>query len=146
MVEIKATKKMGRGIFASQSIKKGEVIEIAPVIVLPEEQALPLNFTDLSCYVFDWSKNRIALALGIISLVNHSSKKDNVDTKQNYKNNTIKLFAIKDIKKGEQLFLDYGYTIKESKKFMKKQKRDFESVEEQLYNICIKNWEDSRED
>ena len=136
---------MGRGVFAQEDISKNSVLEISPVIVLSEKEALALNFTKISCYVFDWSKNRIALALGLLSLVNHSSKKPNVNTKQNYKNNTIKMYAKRDIKKGEQLFLDYGYTIKSSDVFMKKQQKDFKLVESLLYSITMKNWDESEE-
>lgn len=48
--------KYGRGVFATRAIKKGEVVEISPVIVIPKTQAEFINETLLHLYVYDWKK------------------------------------------------------------------------------------------
>ena len=143
MFEVKLTKKMGRGVFATEKIKKGTVVSISPVLIIPEEDSIPTFFSNVSQYVFDWKDNCLALALSSMSLLNHSNKKANIKTKQNYKNNTIKFYAKKDIRKGQQLFLDYGYSMKSSKKYSKLQKEALEPYIDELIEISNQNWKDS---
>src|SRR5690242_8740348 len=68
---IKNTEKYGRGIFATRNIKKGEYIEIAPVIVIPYAEWKPMRGSILSNYIFRWDEDK-AIALGYGSLYNHS--------------------------------------------------------------------------
>ena len=42
-LKVKTTRKKGRGVFANRKIKKGEIIEVAPVIVLSRREAKTLN-------------------------------------------------------------------------------------------------------
>lgn len=72
-VEIKRIRGKGRGVFARRPIRKGEVIERVPVIVLSlDEYAKSLGQGVLKDYCFAWGKNQVALALGYGSLYNHS--------------------------------------------------------------------------
>lgn len=66
----------GRGVFASRSIAAGEVVEVAPVIVLTAPwRPLPIR---LRSYPFAWGNltkgpKSIALAMGYGSMYNHAN-------------------------------------------------------------------------
>ncbi len=99
----------GLGVFASEDIKAGEIIEIAPVILLPEEQISDLAKTKLLDYFFAWGDKleQAAIALGYGSLYNHSYA-PNARFVENFDTNTIAYSAIKDIKKGEEILINYN--------------------------------------
>lgn len=112
MVDIKKFGKMGRGLVANRKIKKGTVIEESPVIVLDDDDWSSLGRTVLNLYWFLWNEtgneHGVCLALGVGSLFNHSDKPNTV-YKANFKTKTLIFKATRDIKKGEQLFVNYGY-------------------------------------
>lgn len=105
-ITVKDTKKMGRGVFASDNIKKGETIEVAPILVLQFEDFVNTKWNLLFEYYF-WLDKEVVLALGYASLYNHSLKTPNAKYKMNVKNRSIKFTAIRDIKKGEEIFFNY---------------------------------------
>jgi SET domain-containing protein len=81
---------------------------------LDEWESNKINPTILNCYVFEWNNHeKSAIALGYGSLFNHSSKK-NVTYKNNYRDKTIDFVATRNIKKGQQLFINYGYNVKDA--------------------------------
>ena len=57
VVEIKSSPKRGRGVFATENIKKGTVLEISPVIVLNASERKTVEKTILFDYIFK-SKNQ----------------------------------------------------------------------------------------
>src|SRR4051794_41096766 len=72
-VEIKRVKGKGRGVFARRPIRRGEVIEQAPVIVLTTEEFEDgLCTTRLANYCFGWGPGKVGLVLGYGSIYNHS--------------------------------------------------------------------------
>lgn len=118
--------KYGRGVFARSKYLPGELIEVCPVIVL---DGLDENLLDaygrgvLERYIFGFGKNKVAIALGYGSLYNHSTK-PNAAYGYSVKNKEIMFWSITDIKKGEQIFIDYGYNPKQLlKKKKSKNKR-----------------------
>jgi uncharacterized protein len=62
----------GRGIVAERATRAGEVLERAPVIVVPRRDVLPLRGTVLDDYWFWWDDEHVACALGWASLYNHA--------------------------------------------------------------------------
>src|ERR1700720_286355 len=56
-LEIRDHPEKGRGVFASQPIPAGTLIEAAPVIIVPAEQCLLLDRTILHDYYFQWDDN-----------------------------------------------------------------------------------------
>ena len=70
-VEVKRVKGKGRGVFARRAIRKGEVFETCPVLVVPAG-AIEDYSTGFGPYVFEWGEGKVALALGFGSLYNHS--------------------------------------------------------------------------
>jgi SET domain-containing protein len=101
--------KRGRGVFAAKNIKKGTVIEISPVIVLTEKERKTIEKTLLFHYVFEWGndKKKAALALGYVSLYNHSYD-SNCEYEMEFGKKLMTIKAVKDIKKGEELFINYN--------------------------------------
>ncbi|WP_027724055.1 SET domain-containing protein [Tuberibacillus calidus] len=108
MIEIKKSK-YGRGVFARRDIKKGELIHVAPVIVIKAEEFPLIDKTVLSNYVFHWSQTNgdCALALGYGSLFNHSYT-PNAIVKIDTEKKTINFIAYRDIKEGEEIFINYN--------------------------------------
>lgn len=104
-----------RGIFARLSIKKGEVIEECPVLVVPRKDYPILKKTILHNYYFMWGKVTCGICFGFGSFYNHSYK-PNATYKKDIKNHIIRFVAIKVIKKGEEITVNYNYGNPEDKK------------------------------
>lgn len=100
----------GRGVFATRNYRKGELIVRDPVVVLAKQE--DISKTILNFYGFAWPtmnpSTHTAFALGIGSLFNHSYGA-NVTYEQEPDIDTISFSALKDIKRGEQMLINYGY-------------------------------------
>jgi hypothetical protein len=102
---------MGRGVRAERNFGIGDIVEVSPVVIVNKYECHDLNETILNLYRFEWSPKPAkdtAIALGIGSLFNHS-KQHNVTYVSDITNNNIVFTATRKIKKGEQLFINYGY-------------------------------------
>ena len=101
--------KAGRGIFARVDIKRGETIEQCPVIEIPEHDASNINKSMLVTYIYYLGKNkeRLMIALGFGSIYNHSFK-PNAKYKERYGEKTIDFIAINEIKKDEEITVNYS--------------------------------------
>src|SRR3982751_6561045 len=98
-IEVKRVKGKGRGVFARRLIRKGEVIERVPMLVLPNEESE--SGPVLSHYCFAWGKGTVALALGYGSLYNHSYRPN---ARYDDAGRRIKVFrALRDIAAGEEV-------------------------------------------
>lgn len=100
--------KAGRGVFAAVDIKKRETIESCPVFVLPRKDYPLVKRTALRDYYFMWGKTTSAICLGFGSLYNHSYR-PNATYKKLIKEQTIKFIALKSIKMGEEITVNYHY-------------------------------------
>lgn len=109
--------KYGRGVFATRKIKRGQLILTDDLLLLPA------NDYDRSVvikhYAFAWDDlfYCCALALGKSSLINHSTR-PNCDYKLIIGEHgfpKIEITALKDIPKGAELKIDYGYDPKDFK-------------------------------
>ncbi len=96
---------MGRGVFASENIKKGETIEVAPILVLQFEDFVETRWNLLFEYYF-WLDDEVVLALGYGSMYNHAAD-SNAEYKIDIKNKSIAFNALRDIKEGEEIFFNY---------------------------------------
>lgn len=96
----------GRGIFCGVDLPEGSLIEICPVIVLPEVDRMLLDRTRLHDYYFMWQGGRIAVALGFGSLYNHSTA-PNAETHMDATRRTIDYYALRDIPAGTEILIDY---------------------------------------
>jgi len=98
-----------RGMIATEDIRKGAVIERCPVIPIPIVEKPNLLQTELQNYYFEWTNSHNAIVLGYGSLINHSFKPNAAYT-CGYKNKVMIYYAIKPIKKGEEVFINYNGT------------------------------------
>lgn len=102
----------GRGVYSAKYIKKDELIEQSPVVVLPEENVENIRKTELLNYYFMWggdeSYHRAAICLGFGSLYNHSYA-PNGTYKKVIDRNLIEFYAIHDIKPNEEITINYNY-------------------------------------
>jgi uncharacterized protein len=106
-IKIKRIKGKGRGVFARRAIRKGEVIESVPVLVMSsKEYAEGLSKTALKDYCFGWGTDQVALALGYGSLYNHSyqpnARYEDIGTQ------TKDFVAVRDIAEGEEITINYN--------------------------------------
>jgi SET domain-containing protein len=109
LVEMKFSPGRGRGVFATRDIKQVEIIETSPVLVIPVEEIELIYKTNLYQYHYDWiidGKTGGAVGLGLLSLYNHSAS-PNATFFKHYNNNTISIVACSNIKKGEEIFINY---------------------------------------
>lgn len=99
----------GRGVFAVRKILKGEVIERAPVIVIPKDEWPDLESTTLSDYAFDWGENdeHAAIALGYVSIYNHSYL-PNAELDDLLDEQMMSVVARHDIQPGEEITINYN--------------------------------------
>ena len=109
-LRLELTDSKGRGVFAKKSFTKGEVIEVAPVILDSKQTA----FVD---YIFDSAHPdyKSMLVLGYGSIYNHANKPnvkyylldfDKNDPDQSQMFNVY--YADRYIEQGEELTISYG--------------------------------------
>ena len=99
----------GRGIFTKEFIPEGSIIEICPVIVLPENERPIIHNTGLHDYYFLWGddQNEAAIALGYGSLFNHAVH-PNAEYIVDYEMITLEFMALRDIEAGEEITINYN--------------------------------------
>jgi uncharacterized protein len=116
-IHVAGTKKMGRGVYTSVPIPAGTLIELSPVIVMSEKDRLLLDQTLLHDYIFEWGKDldQCAMALGLVSVYNHSYKA-NCQYGMYYNKQAISIITVRNIKAGEELFINYNGTWDDEKK------------------------------
>jgi uncharacterized protein len=111
----------GRGVVAERDIAAGELVERAPVLIVPEADCAGIDRTSLGNHIFMWEhdtvaedlytqKGRAAVVLGVASLLNHSGD-PNCDFVRYIDALALDLVAIRDIKAGDELTIDYGLTL-----------------------------------
>lgn len=103
LIEVRRVRGKGRGVFARRVIVEGAEIERVPVLLVPDDC---LHDTPLKDYAFEWSRGKVALALGYGSLYNHSYEPN---AQYFYGGPLVKVFfAIRDIKAGEEITINYN--------------------------------------
>ena len=100
----------GRGVFAERHYAPGELIERAPVLVLPAAQKVFIAQTDLSNYYFEWNETGegdIAIGLGLASIYNHSYSPSARYTKHR-EGLFLEYTAVRAIAPGEEITVNYN--------------------------------------
>ena len=106
---IDLTGSMGRGVFTSENISKGIIVEESPVIVMTNDERKLLDQTLLHDYIFEWGekKDQCCMALGYVSVYNHSYK-SNCEYEMDFENQVIRIKAMHFIKANDELFINYN--------------------------------------
>jgi uncharacterized protein len=109
-LEIRTTSSKGRGVFATKRFAEGELIESAPVIIVPANDWPYVEKTVFYHYLFAWGDfngDITALILGYGSIYNHSYNPSACYIKD-YSNQLIKFFALKSILPEEEITINYN--------------------------------------
>ena len=111
------THEMGRGVFTNQDISRETVVEMSPVIVMSAAERQLLDKTLLHDYIFEWGiQNRqCCMALGYIALYNHSYQ-SNCEYEMDFESEVMTVKAVRNIGKGEELFINYNGIWNDGKK------------------------------
>ncbi len=96
----------GKGVFALQRFSQGELIERAPVIVLPDPQWEQIENTLLKDYYLYWTEDSVAVPLGLGMLYNYSER-PNAGFVRDYDETVLKVAALRDIQPGEEIQVRY---------------------------------------
>lgn len=107
-IEVKRTPNKGRGVFALKDFEEGEIIEKCPVINITPDERKHCEKTILNFYIYPWRSTRSgSVVLGYGSIYNHSFN-PNADWKQNFKTENMVYRALRSIKKGEEITVNYN--------------------------------------
>ncbi|TQK63184.1 hypothetical protein FB479_10342 [Brevibacillus sp. AG162] len=111
MIEVKTSKlsngELNRGVFATQDIRKGDLIHEAPVLPYLNEEHEHIEKTLLADYAFEYGANHTAFLLGYGMLFNHSYT-PNATYEINFDNHTFDFYAYTDIQAGEEILINYN--------------------------------------
>lgn len=107
LIEVRSAGSKGRGVFARMDIAKSTIIETVPVILLRVGEVFgDLKSSELSSYVFTWSRDKVAVSLGYGSMYNHSYKPNAVYECRDNRTQVFK--ARRNIEKGEEITVNYN--------------------------------------
>lgn len=103
----------GIGVYAKTSLRNGEVVEIAPLLLVDSDAMAVDNLND---YIFTVNKEKdiYAIALGYGSLYNHDEK-PNADWHIDIENEQLRIVAIEDIQEGQEVTVSYGKSYWETR-------------------------------
>lgn len=105
-IELKQSPGRGLGVFSKNDISKGEVIETTPLLKLDVDSESKVLFDYRFYYPRRGNNKFYVIALGFGSLYNHSNQ-NNADWRDGG-DMIFEFFATKDIKAGEEIYLNYG--------------------------------------
>ena len=102
------TEEFGRGVYTSEPLRQGDMIELCPIIKIPTGQLEQIDKTKIYDYYFLWEEDGYdaCIALGYGSLYNHATS-PNAEVIMDYVDHQIKIMALSEIEAGDQIFIDY---------------------------------------
>jgi SET domain-containing protein len=111
---VNKTKEKGRGVFTKEAIPAGTQIEVSPVLVLSGNDTSIVDKTKLHNYIFLWGvrETRSCIALGFCSIYNHAYE-PNCEYEMDFDAETMAIRTRRDIKKGEELSINYNGDIED---------------------------------
>lgn len=115
----------GRGVFTTQNIPSGTVLETCPILLLPPSDVQAhTRHTLLNHYTYNWplppyhplhpnpssttTYTTQAVVLGLGSMFNHSSISQNVGWLRDVEREVVVYKTLRDVRKGEELCISYG--------------------------------------
>lgn len=108
-IEVRESMLHGRGVFAKSRIRKGELIEQAPIIFLSNDEKEILRFTKLYHYYFLLGKaeKQTAFSFGYASFYNHSPQANAFYTFSR-KRNALNIYAYRTIETNCEITINYN--------------------------------------
>ena len=102
----------GRGVFAEKDFKRGEVIEVCPLLTDYKKNFANSKIKDYT-FKSKFKPDQEVIVFGMCSMYNHS---DNFNVGHNQDPENMIFTAVRDIKKGEELYVNYGENYWNSRK------------------------------
>ena len=102
----------GRGVFAEKDFKKGEVIEVCPLLTDYKKNFEKSKIKDYT-FKSKFKPDQEVIVFGMCSMYNHS---DNFNVQHNQDPENMIFTSARDIKKGEELYVNYGENYWNSRK------------------------------
>ena len=102
LLTLKKSKIHRHGVFTKVAIKKGQVVERSPYILV---DGTPTG--EIGNYIFDFNKNKSLVALMFGSLFNHADK-PNIDHEIDIDNKVMEYTALENIPANQECFINYG--------------------------------------
>ena len=96
-----------RGLFAKKDYNVGDIIEHCPTIQPNKKNNKNSIVNDYSFFNIR-NINKMVVPFGYCNLINHSKNKQNCTWVISRDGSVLTTFAIKPIKKGEEIFTNYG--------------------------------------
>lgn len=110
-VEVRPTRRKGRGMFATVEIPARTIIERAPVLLIPGDEADEMLTSFLAHYIFRTDRGRqFVIGLGYTSLYNHSRSPN---AEFSVSKDALFIKARRRIRPGEEVTVAYGWTANE---------------------------------
>jgi SET domain-containing protein len=111
-IESKKSEIHGHGVFATEKIFSGDIIEKCPVVPIKIGELPFLKKSTIVDYLFEWettpfSEYKMAFILGYCMVYNHSYS-PNSKTLRNFEDGTMDFVALKDIESGEEITHNYN--------------------------------------
>ena len=102
-IELKHSAKINdRGVFANKDYKKDDIIEICPGILVGRN-----SFDNrMNDYLFSYDEDNDMVGFGYCSMYNDSDTPN--ASWSILSDNILKILAVDDIKKGDEIFVSYG--------------------------------------
>jgi hypothetical protein len=97
----------GRGVIAERDFAAGEVVEVAPVVLVPDADAAGVHGTIVARYWYEWDEGDYALVMGYGSLYNHSFD-PNAEYVRDFEGLTMSYVALRPIRAGEEVTINYN--------------------------------------
>jgi len=109
ILSVASSPERGRGVFTTQDIETGTIVEISPVLVLDPHERAKVEQTLLFDYIFEWGDDlkSACVALGYLSVYNHSYTA-NCIYEMDFEHELMQIRTVKPIKAGEELFINYN--------------------------------------
>ena len=98
----------GRGVFTAHEVRKGDLIEVAPLVIIPKKEIENIHATKLHDYYFLWPQpeGSACIALGYASLYNHNFT-PNAQIIMDIEKQEFEITCIRSIDAGDEIFVDY---------------------------------------
>lgn len=110
-VEIKESPIHGKGVFATRDIEAGEILAVSHVTLLHHNEQLPELIATLE---FPWNDEYYALCLSDVgSFFNHYKNFNAKVLSQDKESLTQTFVSVRNIKKGEEVFIYYNDDFQE---------------------------------
>lgn len=106
VVRVDFTRNKGRGVYATRHFDAGDLIERAPVHVIPNSEWCHVDKTVLTDYCFLWG-DEMALPFGNFIFYNHSYS-PNAHYVKRLDDRIIEMLALRDIENGEEILMNYN--------------------------------------